>query len=179
MAIVTPLIVGLLALSGGGAEVTPAAPPATFDAIATVLMHPRCLNCHQDQSPRQGDARAVHLPLVVRGTNDHGAPTLQCQTCHQTSNAADGFVPGAPDWRLAPLSMLWEGKTKEQICEQMKDPVRNGGRHAGEEIIEHMKSDPLVLYAWHPGTGRMPPPLSHDEFVVVLETWVKAGMPCR
>ena len=178
MRIVSSVIVGVMAAAAASGQQA-AAPAGPFDAIASVLTSPRCLNCHQDQSPRQGDARTVHQPLVVRGKNDHGAPTLPCQTCHQTTNAALGFVPGAPDWRLAPLSMLWEGQTKEQICEQMKDPARNGGRHAGEEIIEHMKTDPLVLYAWTPGTGRSLPPLSHEEFVAALETWVKAGMPCR
>ena len=179
MTIVAPLIVGLLALAGNDRESAPAASPATFDPIASVLMHPRCLNCHQDQSPRQGDARTVHLPLVVRGKDGHGAPTQQCQTCHQTTNTADGFVPGVADWRLAPLSMLWEGRSAQQICEQMKDPARNGGRHTPEQIIEHMKTDPLVLWAWAPGNGRALPPLAHDKFVEALESWVKAGMPCR
>lgn len=179
MTIVAPLILGLLALAGDGSEAAPEASSATFDPIASVLMHPRCINCHQDQSPRQGDARAVHLPLVVRGKDGHGAPTQQCQTCHQTMNTADGFVPGVADWRLAPLSMLWEGRSAQQICEQMKDPARNGGRRSPEQIIEHMKTDPLVLWAWTPGTGRTTPPLSHDKFVEALDSWVKAGMPCR
>jgi hypothetical protein len=87
-------------------------------------------------------------------------------------------VPGVEDWHLAPLSMLWEGRSKEQICEQMKDPARNGGRRTGEQVIEHMKTDPLVLWAWVPGR-RTIPPLSHEKFVEALETWVKAGMPCR
>lgn len=174
------LIAGLLAVNSGGGENDVSAPPAgSFDPIASVLMSPRCLNCHQDQSPRQGEARTVHQPLVVRGTDGHGAPTLPCQTCHQTTNTGGGLVPGVTDWRLAPLSMLWEGRTKEQICAEMKDPDRNGGRHTGEEIIEHMKTDPLVLWAWTPGTGRTPPPLPHDQFVEALETWVKAGMPCQ
>jgi hypothetical protein len=42
-----------------------------------------------------------------------------------------------------------------------------------------MKTDPLVLWAWSPGTARSSPPLSHDQFVEVLEAWVKAGMPCQ
>jgi hypothetical protein len=172
------IIVWLAAGSGGGAA-DEAEPSGSFAPIASVLMSPRCLNCHQDQSPRQGDARIVHQPLVVRGKNGHGAPTLPCQTCHQETNTAGGFVPGVKDWQLAPLSMLWEGRTPVQICEQMKDPARNGGRRTGEQVIEHMKSDPQVLWAWNPGTGRTPPPLSHDEFVQALEAWVAAGMPCR
>lgn len=179
MRIALSLILGLLAAASIGAEEPASAPASPFDPIASVLMSPRCLNCHQDQSPRQGDARTVHQPLVVRGQNGHGAPTLPCQTCHQETNTAGGFVPGVKDWQLAPLSMLWEGKTKEQICEQMKDPARNGGRHTGEQVIEHMESDPQVLWAWNPGTGRTPPPLSHEEFVQALEAWVRVGMPCR
>ena len=174
-----PLIVGLLAVASGGGGATPTAPSGSFDPVASVLMHPRCLNCHQDQSPRQGDARTLHQPLVVRGKDDHGAPTQPCQTCHQATNTAGGFVPGVADWHLAPLSMLWEGRTKEQICEQIKDPARNGGRHTGAQIIEHMKTDPLVLWAWTPGSGRTTPPLSHDKFVEALEAWVNAGMPCQ
>src|SRR5207302_7917946 len=125
-------------------EAPPAAPFSPFDPIASVVMHPRCINCHQDQSPRQTDLKILHQPLVVRGKDGHGAPTQQCQTCHQATNTADGFVPGVATWHLAPLSMLWEGRTKEQICEQMKDPARNGGRHSGADVIEHMKADPLV-----------------------------------
>ena len=152
MRILATLIVGLLAVASAGGEAAKTASSGTFEPIAGVLMSPRCLNCHQDQSPRQGDARTVHQPLVVRGKDGHGAPTLPCQTCHQTTNTAGGFVPGVADWHLAPLSMLWEGRTGQQICEQMKDPARNGGRHTGEQIIEHMKTDPLVLWAWAPGT---------------------------
>ena len=166
--------------AGAGSEAAPAAAPsASFDPIASVVMHPRCINCHQDESPRQTDARTIHRPLVVRGKDGHGAPTQPCQTCHQATNTADGFVPGVATWHLAPLSMLWEGRSKQQICEQMKDPARNGGRRAGKEIIEHMKSDPLVLWAWTPGAGRTTPPLSHEKFVEALEAWVKAGMPCQ
>jgi hypothetical protein len=75
--------------------------------------------------------------------------------------------------------MLWEGRSAQQICEQVKDPARNGGRHTPEQIIEHMKTYPLVLWAWSPGTGRALPPLSHEKFVEALDAWVKAGMPCR
>jgi len=180
--VVVPFVVlslVVLALAGGRrSDAAPAAAPEPFDPIASVVLHPRCINCHQVESPRQTDEKIVHQPLVVRGADDHGAPTQPCQTCHQATNTADGFVPGVVNWRLAPLSMLWEGKTKAEICEQMKDPERNGGRRTGEDVIEHMKTDPLVLWAWAAGTGRPPPPLSPEKFVEVLEAWVSAGMPC-
>jgi len=177
MPMLAPFVVLMVVASSGG-KAPPAAPSAPFDPIASVVMHPRCINCHQDASPRQTDARIIHRPLVVRGKDGHGAPTQPCQTCHQATNTADGFVPGDAAWHLAPLSMLWEGRTKRQICEQMKDPARNGARRTGEEVIEHMRVDPLVLWAWTPGAGRTTPPLSHEKFVDALEAWINAGMPC-
>ncbi len=172
------LIIVLPIAACSRSQAAPASDPVLFEPIASVVMHPRCINCHQAESPRQTDAKILHQPLVVRGKEDHGAPTQPCQTCHQATNTADGFVPGVSTWALAPLSMLWEGRTKGQICEQMKDPARNGGRRTGEEVVEHMKTDPLVLWGWNPGAGRTTPPLSHEKFVEVLEAWVSAGMPC-
>jgi hypothetical protein len=177
MPILMHLVFVLLVVAGSRSEAAPAAPSELFDPIASVVMHPRCMNCHQAESPRQSDARIVHRPLVVRGRDGHGAPTQSCQTCHQATNTAAGFVPGVATWHLAPLSMLWEGRTRREICEQMKDPARNGGRR-GEEVIEHMRMDPLVLWAWSPGAGRTTPPLSHEKFVQALEAWIHAGMPC-
>src|SRR5258706_13632456 len=113
MRILASFIVGLLVLASAGKRAAPAASSASFDPIASVVMHPRCINCHQDQSPRQTDARIIHRPLVVRGKADFGAPTQPCLTCHQATNTSDGFVPGVSAWRMAPLSMLWEGRTKE------------------------------------------------------------------
>jgi hypothetical protein len=180
MRILVPPVL-ILALAGcnrsEAAEATPAN-PELFAPIAGVVTHPRCINCHQDQSPRQTDLKIVHQPLVVRGKDGHGVPAQECQTCHQAANTADGFVPGVPNWHLAPLSMKWEGLTKGQICEQLKDPARNGGRRTGKDVIEHMKADPLVLWAWTPGAGRTRPPISHQKLVEALEAWVSAGMPC-
>ncbi len=152
---VVALFVVVLPLAGcSRGEAAEPTPPETglFEPIASVVMHPRCINCHQDESPRQTDEKIVHRPFVVRGKDDHGAPTQPCQTCHQATNTADGFVPGVTTWRLAPLSMLWEGKTKAEICEQM--------------------------WAWDPGAARTMPPLSHAQFLEALEAWVKADMPC-
>ena len=174
----TLMVLVVVGVVSGRTEAAAPSDPALFDRIATVLTHPRCINCHQAESPTQTDAKILHRPLMVRGANGHGSLAQPCQTCHQTTNTANGFVPGVADWRLAPLSMLWEGRTKAQICAQIKDPARNGGRHTGQEIIEHMKVDPLVLWAWNPGANRTTPPLSHEQLVRALETWVGAGMPC-
>ncbi len=176
--IIWPIVAAVVVIALGPGRASPTVDASRFDPIASVVMHPRCINCHQDDSPRQTDRKTRHLPHMVRGADGHGAPTQPCQTCHQSTNTADGFVPGVANWHLAPVSMRWEGLTKAQICEQMKDPARNGGRRTGEAVIEHMKTDPLVLWAWNPGGSRTRPPLSHEKLVEALEAWVRAGMPC-
>lgn len=169
-----------LALIGGAAAAAAAAPgdPGLFDPVASVVMTPRCVNCHQAEAPRQKDIGVLHAQQVVRGKDGHGSAVLQCAACHQAGNTAQGKVPGAPNWHLAPLSMRWQGLDKKGVCEQMRDPKRNGNRKGGEAVIEHMKTDPLVLWAWNPGANRTQPPMSHEDFVKVLEKWADAGMPC-
>jgi hypothetical protein len=49
--------------------------------------------------------------------------------------------------------MGWEDKTLGQICEQIKDPARNGGRSL-EDIVHHVGEDHLVGWAWAPGGDR-------------------------
>lgn len=177
------LACALMALSAGAqaAGVDAASPPSTeklFDPIASVLTHPRCLNCHQATRPGQTDQSIPHIQQVIRGASGTGSPALQCAACHQDKNSADGRVPGAAHWHMAPVSMAWEGLTRAQICRQMKDPQRNGGRKTPEQVVEHMRTDPLVLWAWAPGGDRSTPTISHAQFLRRLDDWAKAGMPC-
>ncbi|WP_137931598.1 hypothetical protein [Mesorhizobium comanense] len=56
-----------------------------FNRIATVIQHPRCMNCHTSTDfPGQGDDS--------HGLHDTGTAAVQCATCHQgatrTSDAA-------------------------------------------------------------------------------------------
>jgi hypothetical protein len=83
-----------------------------------------------------------------------------------------------PDWHLAPLGMNWQGLGKKGICLQLRDPARNGNRRTPKEVIEHMETDPLVLWAWNPGAGRSKPALLHEEFMRALKNWADAGLPC-
>jgi hypothetical protein len=154
-----------------------AEPGALFAPIESVLMHPRCLNCHTVTSfPRQSDQRLRHNQQVARGAEGKGVPALKCVSCHQATN--QGRVPGAPNWHLAPLSMGWEGLTPAGLCAALKDPKKNGGRKTADQVIEHMKTDPLVLWAWQPGAERATPPLGHAEFVTALAAWGEQGMLC-
>ncbi len=155
---------------------------ALFDEMAKVLTHPRCLNCHPvDASPRQGDLLALHQPLVVRGNGGFGEVGMECQTCHGAENVAylgaEGSVPGHEPWHLAPASMGWIGLSNAEICAQLKDPERNGGRSLAE-VHEHNAEDGLVGWGWEPGEGRTPAPGSQELFGRLTQAWIDAGAAC-
>jgi len=151
---------------------------ALFEEAGKVLQHPRCLNCHPvGDRPRQTDRMQPHQPLVVRGKDGHGAPGLPCATCHGGTNFDAAHVPGDPHWHLAPASMAWEGKTLAQICTQLKDPTRNGGRDVAA-ILKHVVTDSLVKWAWAPGPGRAPAPGTNAEFGALLDAWAATGAHC-
>ena len=168
------------------------APPERFDSIADtaarsaalftelgkVLTHPRCTNCHPaGDHPRQGEQGRLHQPPVARGADGHGLPAMRCNSCHQQTNFDAGRVPGHPEWHLAPREMAWEGKTLAEICAQIKDPARNGGRKV-EDLIHHIADDSLVGWAWAPGYGRQPAPGTQKQAGALVEAWVKTGAAC-
>jgi hypothetical protein len=151
---------------------------ALFTEAAKVLTHPRCMNCHPaGDRPRQGDLRRLHQPPVERGEDGFGLPALRCPICHQQTNFDPARVPGDPAWHLAPHEMSWEGKTVGQICAQIKDPARNGGRSL-DEIVHHVGTDHLVGWAWAPGAGRKPAPGTQAQEGALLGEWVKTGAVC-
>lgn len=151
---------------------------ALFGEIGKVLTHPRCMNCHPaTERPRQTDARRLHQPMVVRGKDGHGAPGLECATCHGKQNFDPARVPGDGHWALAPASMAWEGKTLGQICTQLKDQNRNGSRDLAA-IIKHVTTDTLVLWGWNPGPGREPAPGTNAQFGALMQAWADTGAAC-
>ena len=102
---------------------------------------------------------------------------MQCSNCHQEKNSPDGKIPGAHNWHLAPLSMGWESyKTDRALCEAFLDRKLNGERDA-PALVRHVGTDPLVLWAWTPGT-RKPPPISHKEFQDLVRRWAETGAAC-
>jgi hypothetical protein len=122
----------------------------------------------------------VHAFNVMRGADGSGFgnPGLRCTTCHFESNSSILHgPPGAPAWHLAPAEMAWFGKSSAQICAQIKDPDRNGGRTLAE-VAEHVRDDALVGWGWAPGPGREPAPGSAGETFAALERWAAAGAPC-
>ena len=156
---------------------------ALFTAFVPVLRHPRCMNCHPvKRQPTQGDDLHAHIPPVHAGAGDHGVPGLPCKSCHGDKNVATlsssiASIPGHSHWGLAPASMAWQGKSLSEICVQLKDTARNGGRSLSK-IHEHMATDPLVGWAWHPGEGRIPAPGTQVQFGALIEAWISTGAHC-
>jgi hypothetical protein len=157
---------------------TAARSAAMFIELGKVLTHPRCVNCHPaGDRPRQGEQERLHQPPVARGPDGHGLAALRCSNCHQDKNFDPARMPGHPHWQLAPREMAWEGKSLGEICAQIKDRERNGGRSL-EDLVHHIGSDSLVGWAWAPGYGRAPAPGTQEEAGALVAAWVKTGAVC-
>jgi hypothetical protein len=151
---------------------------ALFTEAGKVLQHPRCMNCHPaTERPTQTDAMRPHQPLVVRGADGHGAAGMRCAACHHAGNFDPAHVPGHPDWHLAPATMAWQGRSPAQICSQIKDRARNGGRDL-VALIHHVSEDSLVGWAWAPGAMRTPAPGTQVQFGELMKAWAAAGAFC-
>jgi hypothetical protein len=154
---------------------------AAFKSMLTVIRHPRCMNCHsKGDFPRQGDDSHQHTMNVRRGPGGQGVTSQKCGTCHQSANSSGlNMPPGAPNWHLpsTAMPMIWQGLTDGQICAQLKDTSKNNHRSVAQ-IVEHMTQDRLVAWAWNPGEGRNPVPISHDEFSAKVKEWASKGSAC-
>ena len=150
---------------------------ALFSEISKVLTNPRCINCHPaGDRPTQANDMHPHLPAVWRGQG-------VCQTCHTDENytlyprAPYRSIPGHPRWDIAPIEMAWQGKSISEICQQLKDPQRNGGRSL-ELVYEHLAHDDLVAWGWHPGEGRQPALGSQEVLGQLVRAWIDTGAAC-
>jgi hypothetical protein len=155
---------------------------AIFSEIGKLIEHPRCMNCHPaGDHPLQGNDRHEHMPQVWRGDTGHLA--TNCFGCHTEKNvtlheaASYKSIPGNPRWDVAPLSMAWEGKSLGEICRQLKDVTRNGGRDLAL-LQEHIAKDELVGWAWDPGEGREPAPGTQEQAGQLVQAWIETGAQC-
>lgn len=149
---------------------------AIFSEAAKVLTHPRCLNCHPaSDRPTQANDLHPHEPFARRD--------LPCVTCHTDRNftlherASYQSIPGHPRWIMAPIEMAWQGKSIGAICQQLKDPERNGGRDLAL-LHEHLAHDDLVAWGWQPGVGREPAPGSQALLGELIQAWIDTGAQC-
>ncbi|WP_235224917.1 hypothetical protein [Octadecabacter dasysiphoniae] len=162
-----------------------------WSRVYEVTGHPRCANCHTGPSdrpmwsgPTYGETRP-HGMNIQAGESRMGIENLQCSTCHTTKDEdwdnANDIPHAAPrvamGWQLAPVEADWFGRSTEEICAQLRDPDRNGGRTA-IDLAEHLNHDLILHWAWSPGGGREPAPYSLQEHINDILAWGVAGMPC-
>jgi hypothetical protein len=170
-----------IAIAAAAAPDATDAGKAAFREVARVLQSPRCQNCHPvADRPLQGDAGKPHAQNISRASVAAGMP---CSTCHQDHNSeavgVAGGPPGAPRWGLPPAEtpMVFQNMPLTKLCEQLKDPERNGHRSLAQ-LLDHVSNDPLVKWGWAPGGKRTTPPLPHDKFVAAFKAWVDANGAC-
>ncbi len=164
---------------------------ANWARFYEVASHPRCSNCHVGadnrpmwSGPSYGKTR-FHGMNIVADESRIGGETLMCSTCHITlpeaasnANATPHTAPRvAANWMLAPVEAEWFGKSSAYICNQLKDPARNGDRTI-REVAAHLDHDVILRWAWNPGGGREPAPYSLQETMDSLMKWAAAGAPC-
>lgn len=164
---------------------------AAWQLFYEVASHPRCSNCHVGadnrpmwSGPSYGRTRP-HGMNINAGDSRIGAEALPCASCHTTLSAPDdaaNAVPHTPPrvaqvWALPPVEAAWFGKSSPEICNQLKDPERNGNRTIAEVAI-HLGHDRVLRWAWAPGGNRQPAPHSLDAATDALMKWAAAGTPC-
>lgn len=129
--------------------------------------------------PSYGETRP-HGMRIRGGESRIGAEFLLCSTCHSLSDVPQPIAHAAPrvgtSWQLAPIEADWFGRTSEEICGQLRDPARNGGR-AYLELAEHLGHDLVLHWAWSPGRGREPAPYSLEDHIMDLHMWGASGQP--
>ncbi len=159
--------------------------------IYEVASHPRCANCHVGPSerpmwsgPSYGEARPHGMNVYAGQSRIGGETGLLCITCHVNSTLTerDNATPHAAPhiagvWRLAPVEADWYGKDSNFICEQLRDPERNGNRNY-LQLAEHLGHDRILHWAWTPGGNREPAPRTLQEHIDDVLRWGVAGMPC-
>lgn len=155
--------------------------------IHEVASHPRCSNCHVGESgipmwsgPSYGETRP-HGMKIDAGRSRIGSEYLACGTCHIRSTRPQIIPHAAPrangDWQLAPAGAGWFGRPGTWICEQLRDPARNGGMDY-KKLATHTGHDVVLQWAWSPGPGREPAPYSIAEHTMDIHIWGAAGQPC-
>ncbi|MEJ8561873.1 hypothetical protein QTO30_12055 [Yoonia sp. GPGPB17] len=158
-----------------------------WSRVYEVTSHPRCANCHVGadnipmwSGPSYGEARP-HGMNINAGDSRIGMEYVQCSACHAYREASNDIPHAAPqvamNWQLAPVEAEWFGKSSVEICNQLRDPERNGGRDF-REIASHLDHDLILHWAWSPGGTREPAPYSLQEHVNDILAWGVAGYPC-
>lgn len=142
-------------------------PLELFSRIAPVFKHPRCANCHGGVNPRADAERS--LPNQVEHGGDVVDPDTSCSGCHDSKPAI------AANWRLAPMHLVFHGKSTKQLCDlQARFASGDHGNY-----LRHVSTDDLIGIAFEGdkgGAGDVDKPrMGRDEFVQKAALWLSAG----
>jgi hypothetical protein len=135
------------------------------------------------RAPLRSSIRPLGIARRLRGRRPGRSASESLLACHTERNftlaerASYHSIPGHPRWQLAPIEMAWEGKSIGDICRQLQDPNRNGGRTL-ELIHEHAAHDDLVAWGWQPAAGRDPVPGTQELFGQLIKAWIDTGAQC-
>lgn len=150
---------------------------AAFEKVYSVLMHPRCMNCHpQGDIPLQGDDSHVHNMLPQRGPDGKGLLTMKCTNCHGSKGVpGDATPPGNPMWHLPPadMKMVFQGRSPRALALQLVNPDLNGHKNMADLRLH--AEDTLVKSGWQMGGDRTLPPLTYEEFKEAWYAWIDNG----
>ena len=131
--------------------------------------------------PTYGTTRP-HGMNIIAGESRIGMETVLCSTCHVYREGLNDVPHAAPQvaatWMLPPVEAEWFGKSSAEICAQLRDPDRNGGRDY-LDLASHLDHDVILHWAWNPGGGREPAPYSLQEHVNDILAWGVSGYPCE
>ena len=182
---ITFLVAVMIAGSGmAGSGIAAQSGEDAWAMVYETLSHPRCANCHVADGTPMWTGPEYTLPgrhgMYVGGDPDSqmGAPGQMCDTCHGPANApVRRGPPGADFWALAPAELAWFGKSSAEVCGQLRDPARNGGRKIAD-VAARVGDDGLISWGWAPGAGREPAPNSVAALAEALRAWDAAGTPC-
>jgi hypothetical protein len=64
-----------------------------------------------------------------------------------------------------------------EICRQLKDKTRNGGRDLAL-LQEHIAKNDLVAWGWNPGAGREPALARQELAGRLAQAWIDSGAEC-
>lgn len=150
---------------------------AAFEKVYSVLVHPRCMNCHPSGDvPLQGDDSHLHNMLPQRGPDGKGISTMKCINCHASEGVpGEATAPGNPFWHLPPadMKMVFQGRSPRELALQLVNPDLNGHKNL-QELRIHAE-DTLVKNGWTMGGNRSLPPLTYSEFKAAWYNWIDHG----